>query len=292
MKLAILCPHGARSGGPEALHQLAHVVNEVSPGSGYICYHDRTEESVTYEDFNKYNFLEVSRDEIDDDFVVVLPEVYPDFVETFKQPVYFWWLSAIHCPTDKFPLLSNVHGHLAQSHYAVAHVRQNFNREALLLSDYIHPAFYEYKTVEKKKQIVVNPAKREDLCNDFIELVTDVPVIKLQNMTRSEVADVLRESSVFVDFGEQPGKDRIPREALLSGCLPIIRRAGAARFFNDVPIPRQYLFDTVEEAVNVSFSVLDNYTKCALHFHEYLESVKKEYDVFRRQVATFLQIID
>jgi len=292
MKVAIFCPHGARSGGPEALHQLAHVINKLSPGSGYICYHDRTETSQTYGDFNKYQFIEVYEKDINDEFVVVLPEVYPEFVERFSQPVYYWWLSATHCSPSKYHLLNNVTGHLAQSVYAAVQVEMVFKRKARMLSDYIHPNFhskvYPYRAEDKEDLIVLNPAKRESLCDLFIKQNPDLPFVKLQGMTRDEVIKTLQRAKVFIDFGDHPGKDRIPREAVLSGCLPIVRMLGAATYPDDVPIPKSYLFTQLDLARDTAVSILQDYNRHIHNFDNYLYKIENEYEIFKNEVAEFL----
>ena len=37
-----------------------------------------------------------------------------------------------------------------------------------------------------------------------------------------------------VDLGHHPGKDRLPREAALAGCVTVVGRAGAAVFADEV----------------------------------------------------------
>lgn len=42
------------------------------------------------------------------------------------------------------------------------------------------------------------------------------------NMTRDEVIRELQRAKVYIDFGNHPGKDRIPREAAILGCCAIV----------------------------------------------------------------------
>lgn len=53
----------------------------------------------------------------------------------------------------------------------------------------------------------------------------------------------MSKSKVYIDFGNHPGKDRIPREAAISGCIVITGKRGAAAFAEDVCIPETYKFD-------------------------------------------------
>ena len=49
-------------------------------------------------------------------------------------------------------------------------------------------------------------------------------------MTPEQVVDLMSESKVYIDFGNHPGKDRIPREAVINGCCVITGVRGSARF--------------------------------------------------------------
>jgi hypothetical protein len=42
---------------------------------------------------------------------------------------------------------------------------------------------------------------------------------------------------VYIDFGNHPGRDRIPREAAAMGCVVITNRRGSAENDVDIPIP-------------------------------------------------------
>ena len=74
-------------------------------------------------------------------------------------------------------------------------------------------------------------------------LANDINWVPLQNMTRSELVNVMRVAKVFVDFGYHPGKDRLPRECAANGCCVITGMRGSANYFEDVPIPSKYKFD-------------------------------------------------
>lgn len=51
------------------------------------------------------------------------------------------------------------------------------------------------------------------------------------------------ESMIYIDFGEHPGKDRIPREAAMRDLIVITGRDGAAVNDVDVSIPKKYKID-------------------------------------------------
>lgn len=62
-------------------------------------------------------------------------------------------------------------------------------------------------------------------------------------MTPEQVQELLASAKIYIDFGEHPGKDRLPREAILSGCVVITGRRGAAANDVDYNIPAEFKFD-------------------------------------------------
>lgn len=53
--------------------------------------------------------------------------------------------------------------------------------------------------------------------------------------------------------------DRLPREAALAGCIVLTNREGAAKFDQDVPLPREFKFDKFD--VDRIYSVLKDCCK-------------------------------
>ena len=61
--------------------------------------------------------------------------------------------------------------------------------------------------------------------------------VPIQNMTPVEVASLLGRSKVYIDFGAHPGRDRIPREAALCGCVVITGTQGSVALTVNLPLP-------------------------------------------------------
>ena len=75
--------------------------------------------------------------------------------------------------------------------------------------------------------------------------------VPIENMTPREVGELLASAKVYVDFGEHPGRDRIPREAALAGCVVITGTRGSAGNGIDIPIPSEYVIgEDSPDAVN------------------------------------------
>ena len=65
-------------------------------------------------------------------------------------------------------------------------------------------------------------------------------------MPQEAVHDALLQSQIFIDFGHHPGKDRVPREAALSGNIVFLHERGAAAFYLDHPLDRFFLFTSAD----------------------------------------------
>jgi len=100
---------------------------------------------------------------------------------------------------------------------------------------------------------------------------------KIINMTRKEVIETLQRAKVYMDFGNHPGKDRLPRESAILGCCVITGKRGSARYFEDVPIPEQYKFEDKEESIP---TIVERIRDCLENFEERY----KDFDYFRQVI--------
>jgi hypothetical protein len=108
-------------------------------------------------------------------------------------------------------------------------------------------------------------------------------------MSKTEVTDALLSSKLYIDFGNHPGKDRFPREAVLCGCCLITGRRGAADNDVDIPIDSKYKFkDELDNIPTISEAIQDimlNYNQRRNDFSAYCERTIKEKEVFQRQAV-------
>jgi len=99
-------------------------------------------------------------------------------------------------------------------------------------------------------------------------------------MSRDEVIKTLQKAKVYIDFGNHPGKDRIPKEAATLGCCVITGKKGSAAFFEDVSIPEEYKFKDKEENIpKIVDKIKDyfkNYEERYKDFSYYGEVIKNE----------------
>jgi len=150
------------------------------------------------------------------------------------------------------------------------------------LSEYLNEDFLKTQTDLTKKENIVayNPKKGFAFTKKIISSAKDIKFVPLINMSREEVIKTLQRAKVYIDFGNHPGKDRIPREAAILGCCVITGKRGSAAFFEDVPIPDEYKFNDTEEnilaIVDKIKDCLENYEERYKDFEYYRQIIKDE----------------
>ncbi len=106
---------------------------------------------------------------------------------------------------------------------------------------------------------------------------------------------VMQASKLYIDFGDHPGKDRIPREAVSCGCLLLTNKRGSAAFHEDIPIDEKYKVDEPFDYERISETVksmLENYAQNFSDFEEYRNFIKSEKVFFEEDVKVFIQFIE
>lgn len=138
--------------------------------------------------------------------------------------------------------------HYSQSHYANAIVSEVLSMKVGKLSDYVYGSenqeLPKRKTSRMQKIIAINPFKGAELMSKFIDLVKDeVSFFELKDLDTKGIAQALSQADLYLDLGHFPGKDRIPREAILKGCPVFLAERGAARNTIDFCVASEFKVD-------------------------------------------------
>lgn len=178
---------------------------------------------------------------------------------------------------------------LYQSEYAHHFLYTKGFKYVLPLKDYINTEFYEIPKVSGRENIVLyNPAKGMEYTRQLIRLSPDLEWRPIQGLKRKQLVELLRKSKLYIDFGNHPGKDRLPREAALNGCCLITGIRGAAYFYEDIPIPDIYKLDekkvSKEDVISLIRNVLADYEKCFSDFNYYRSRILMEKAEFEEDV--------
>ena len=282
-KVILICPEHV-TGGPEAIHQLAYSIN-CRGGYARILYTNSkgkltgseavgglSPDSIIYKVYKEYDPRPVTGEQLSDDTILIFPEIWIDWCysisQTTKARCACWWLSVDNAQTANQFSDQNVRTkffntvfQFAQSEYAKSFLKSTGAREIYKITDYTGRKFTYRGNLEQlcdwpvrriPKSVAYFPQKGAELASTFQQKVQgiglSVELRPIANMTRSQVIDLLLSTQVYIDFGHQPGKDRMPREAAALGCVILLNEVGAAAFFADHPLPAAYKFSKSDVA--------------------------------------------
>ncbi len=134
----------------------------------------------------------------------------------------------------------------------------------------------------RDRVVLYNPIKKSRLMSRIQKQFPEIPFVPLQGYSPTELIDLMKKSSLYVDFGKFPGPERLPKEAAICGCCVITGTQGASAFYEDVRIPDQYKINnrSVSEVAQFITTVLDNYD-------DHIESCEKYRDMVRNLESNF-----
>jgi hypothetical protein len=325
MKIVILIPLGSRTGGPEALHQLSDallhqghdaIVWYVLPSDieGIKDLHSRgqlSEKTILHighrpsdiDDYKAYKIVSATQIQLSEQTCLVIPEVYIELVKYFDFcKNLIWWLSV----DNAFGYLANgnvnlnylrkkncFHGY--QSNYAKRFLDAVYLRQSYALSDYT-PSFKGNTPARKKHSVAINAGGKVifdvNKLAEKIQASCKCDVHLLRNMTRTEIYESLESSILYIDLANFPGKDRMPREALLRGACVFVTASGAGHGA-DFGLPNEFIFDVneVDTVADAAKRVLDNYQFYQVLIQPAVDRVQREEFIFHREVATIIGAI-
>lgn len=186
--------------------------------------------------------------------------------------------------------------HMYQSQYACEYIKNHKLPHRYPLSDYINLELLPKEPIDKSKKeniILYNPRKGLEFTLKLIRNIPEYRFIPLQGMNRMELNECFDKAKLYIDFGNFPGKDRLPREAVMHDCCIITGRNGASAYFEDVPINDKYKFDAKDANIpmirNRIHDIMNNYVSLSPEFETYKNIVLEEQKIFYSQIeAIFL----
>ena len=296
MEIYVYTPQGFETGGIELLHQLCCELNSYDGINAYIGH----ERSVTIpETYKKYGNNGVVADLPPKGSVLIFPESWAKMLneDRFKDYTKVLYLESVYwyehwIPQEQYLKFPEGTIFLSQSWYAYIWLQEKTGLEAIMVTDYLND---EYMSADlskpRKRQVLFNPKKGLDVTKRIMAELPNEKFIPIVNMSVSEVKALMEESMLYIDFGNHPGKDRIPREAAMCGCCVITNREGSAD--NDCDMPISGLYKVAErnfsKAPMLIRSVLDYYETACCHFDGYREMIRGEKALFRYGVSQLVE---
>lgn len=304
------------AGGTESLFQLGAAINE-NGGDANICYFPYEYNFMTPEKFKDYN---VSQKRFFDteNTVHVFPENRTKLSKKIKRgKCCIFWLSVDNYYYKKdhygylkrlvkfygsllktrlpFSLMKN-HIHLLQSEFSRQHLaKTKWNK--IFIGDYIKYDNTSFNTEGKKNKILYNPVKGFHITKNLINNNPDLEFVALAGYSRQELEKLMAESAVYIDFGNHPGRDRLPREFVLKGGVVITGKRGSAENDIDIPIPSKYKLNTESAHFYEQFRILvdevfKDITVGQTDMKSYRDIIVSDPETHSKNVKEFLSFID
>ncbi|MGN0320627.1 MAG: hypothetical protein ACI4D1_06920 [Lachnospira sp.] len=300
-----VCPAGIESGGPELAHQMCHRLDELGCDAKmyYITSNVIEPQDVPASGkYLKYNTQHaVSLSEIENpQSVVIFNEGATGLIPLVKGcRTVLWWMSVDNYlintdGRDIDVIRQEIELHIVQSKYAYEYVRNVVKADEghiMYVSDYIGDIYMtEVPEIPRHNIALYNPKKGLDKIKPLIERISWLKWVPLIGLTEEDMVAYMHIAKIYIDFGNHPGKDRIPREAATCGCCIITNRKGSAAFYEDVSIPDKYKFgsetdyDDIEQSMRY---ICDNFYEANKDFDEYRMRIRQEKAKFNADVENF-----
>ena len=316
-KILIVCPEGAVTGGPEALHQLAAHMNSFGLPA-YMCYLPFDKTAKAPSPYEHYNTQSAPYEDAQGN-LIIFPEIEPMQALKVKHArAALWWLSLenflerrhtskIHDrlryfkrivqgrrPTGGADNLKSLL-HFSQTEHATQYLR-SCGIEPIPLIDSINEDFltdrYLDRIDHKKNVILYNPTKGWKVTRNLIATYPELNFVPVRGLNREQLSERLYGAKIYIDFGHHPGRDRMPREAAMHGCALITGILGSAGNDIDLPISKKYKLDSaapdfVKKFGELVTDIMQNFPRHYGNFASYRKWVQNESTIFRRQIFDY-----
>jgi len=298
----IFSPVNKQTGGVEALHQLCDAFNNNGVKSEMI-YASRKKgvlggrigEKLELVDkdvptvYRRYNVIVGKEIKFNQDNILIFPEVWTRYIKQYSDITkVIWWLSVDNNVDEFKDYNDNSLHHFYQSVYALHHLVRNGVENYYPVYDYITVPILDGT---KTDSVCYNPKKGMEHTKKIIEkLAEQYQFVALENMKPEEVGEALSKSKIYIDFGGHPGKDRMPREAVLNNNIIITSLEGSAFYSDDVKMPMDYKFQptSVDRICNRIKECMAQYDSLIDDFVMYKKRIEDEKNEFMQQVKDLI----
>lgn len=308
-KIFVVCPGGVVTGGPELLHQLVHELRGFGLDA-YISYYPFTHSYEIPLRYAMYSNVKQCAPELDCENIIVLPESATRLIYRYKKMrIMIWWQSVDNyyqippqngwrrwIPRKLGSFLSRAplrhlkaYENLVQSEYARLHLAGR-GIESKRLGDYLSTMHVHSSSDDERMDVIAyNPKKGMEISRRLISALPFFEFIPIQDMSAEQVNSLLSRVKVYMDFGNHPGRDRMPREAAIAGACVVTGVRGAAGNPVDILIPQKYKLNDDEYLVeNFSSRVCEifyDFRRAVQDFEAYRSEIRSERRKFSEQCA-------
>lgn len=316
LKIFVLCPYNSVTGGPDALHQLVYYLNRNGYNANIVYSDIHSYKHSIPEPYRVYinDYLLIKDIQDTKEAAMIIPETLTCFLDQFKNVrKYVWWLSVDNFkkkhniryyfkkllnfkPYKLFTLINkiksnkvNLNDHddlinLYASYYAKEFLEKKYpNFKAYKLIEPISLFFLNQgmylENINRKNEVLYNPKKNYEFTLQLIKYgeANGLKFKPLIGYNQQELLELYRHSKIYIDFGNFPGAERIPKEAVYNGCLILTGLNGASANQRDVPISNEYKIASNKENIAIIVdkikSMIADYDKLVNAFEKYRQVV-------------------
>lgn len=292
-----------RSGGPENAHLTCSLINSLNQDKclASIVYIDKPNLHTIYPEIENVNICHLGNIVDKPSNIIIMCEIFcasrlREELGIFHCQIVVWWLSFINASIN-YTLTNLNHSyimHAFHSYYEYAMVLPHLSKSQkyFFLTDYLADEYLNVESkcfIPTKENLVCFNGHRDHLGKTICE-EHDIPHIPIKGMTREQVNETLKRCKIYVDLGTHPGKDHLPREAAMYGCVVITNKSGSAAYFEDVPIEEKVTFPT--ELPSLINKIMHDYERYYTKQEHYRKIIKNEKQVALENIRHFVNYID
>ncbi len=301
-KLQVVSPAGAQSGGPESLHNLASLAKRLGFDVEMVYFpygkgHEVPDRYVQYQ-------VPVSTLKDDVGVVVVFPEIYcMQALKLKNAKPLIWWLSVDFFQRIKYYsfrdklryFLMALRGerpfsgvkalkgltNITKAAYDRAFLEKNgisgLQLAGPISGFYLQPSQPELMG-KKRNVILYSPRRDSKVAPALMARFPEFNFVPLSGLNEVQLRELYQSSKLYIDFGNHPGKERMPREAAACGCCVVTGLRGSAANDEDVPIPKRFKFDVADP------QFFDKFKAVVSEVFDHFEITSQEFEAYRQEI--------
>lgn len=318
-KYYIFTPAKTRTGGPEALHQLAYYMHQLGMEAYTVYYaYSGFPKAEPINQYKQYEVQVARYEDVEDvpNSIVIAPENAPWCLNGFKKAQKcIWWLSLHANEVKKGSLKERARlmkrrllredlshyrhidfnpencWHLCASKHTYLYASQQYKQSKV---DYlVEPISLDFLKMgnadlptEREDVVLYNPSKPSAIMTELLQRGR-FNYVPLKGYTPEGLAERYKKSKLYVDFGHFGGPERMPKEAVFYGCNILVANHNAASNDFDVAIPTKYKVDDSETAEQIESRIadmLEHYEAQHADFLPFKEKVERLEENFLNQL--------
>jgi hypothetical protein len=151
--------------------------------------------------------------------------------------------------------------------------KYNIESELLIHSigiDFLKRGMYTSAT-GRENIVLYNPKKPSTVMRKLLKR-NKFNYVPVENLSVDEMISLFRKSKVYVDFGQFPGPERLPKETVYNGVNVIVGKNNAATNYQDVMVPEEFKISCSEKIEFIEEKIqllIDDYEKYSSMYDDY-----------------------